>query len=245
MKKLVLLCALVLVAGVCFAQNGDEEVSAPRPSFFNLEISVGVPIHWTNSVDKHAVFGDAYKDRTVTANTAFGAALLFNFGRRMGLTLDGDFFFGTDVMGASNTSSYSNSLFGSNLLLGPVFYLYNSTFLRVPFAIGGYFSYWSSSNWYPFGFNFTVPTTPTNEEGQWVFIRDIQIGPAVYIGMQFHFNNNIYMFSRTNVALTLYSWHKVYADGDNTANINAINHNKAEAVIGWTVKPTLGIGVKF
>ena len=236
MKKLVLLCTLILVAGVCFAQNGEAASDLPRPNFFNLELTVGVPIHWTNSPSEHEFFDNAFKDRTVTANTAFGVALLFNFGNKFGLTLDGDFFFGTDVMGASRTSAFSNSLFGANVFLGPVFYLYSSSFLRVPLAIGGHFSYWSSSNYYPAGFDFGTPQTE-----QTVFMSDIQMGPGAYIGMQFHFNSNLYMFSRTNVALTVYRIHKVEG---NVGTTNFPGTHK-EVEIGWIVKPTLGLGIKF
>ena len=233
MKKLVLLCTLILIAGVCFAQNGEAADDSPRPNFFNLEITVGVPIHWTNSPDGHDNYGGAFKDRTVTANTAFGVALLFNFGRKMGVTLDGDFFFGSDVMGASNTSAYSNSLFGANLFLGPVFYLYNSTFLRIPLAIGGHLAYWNSSSFYPDNFVFSAAAE------QMVSVTDVQIGPGVSIGMQFHFNNNIYMFSRTNVAMPLYRWHTL------NANNGAVSLGHAEFMLGWIVKPSLGLGIKF
>ena len=243
MKKLVLLCALVLVAGLCFAQ--DEDAAEARGSFFSLEISIGVPVHWTNSPIEHYFFDPndtdpedlaIYRDRTVTSNTAIGASLLFNFGRRMGLTLDGDIFVGTDVMGASNTSSYSNSLFGANLLFGPVIYLYNSTFLRVPLALGAHMYYWSSNVWYPNGMDFT------GEEGDQIFLTDLQLGAGMYIGIQFHFNDHVYLFSRTNVSLTLYRWHKVEAL---SANEEVISRKHNEAAMGWGVKPALGVGVKF
>ena len=230
MKKLILLAALILIAGLCFAQ--DEADSQEKPEFFDLEVTVGVPIHWSNSPTPHNFVTQQYdEDKTVTANTAIGVALLFNFTRKVGLTLDTDFFFGTDVMGHSPTDSAASSLFGINALLGPVIYLYNGTFLRIPLAIGAHVYYWSSDQWTPF----------LNTGGAWFKTRDLQVGPGFYLGIQFHFNNSLYIFSRTNVAIDLFRWHQVKI-GTGT---DVESHSEMEFAVGWMVKPTIGIGVKF
>ena len=248
MKKLVLILAvLILAAGICFAQEEDQAPPKDKPEFFDLEISVGVPVHWTNSPAPHKhweqIFTNATgdpawmydEDKTVTANTAIGAALMFNFSRKFGVTLDADFFYAADVMGHSPTNSYSHTIFGANALLGPVFFLYNSGFLRIPLAIGIHMYYWGTDTWMPFA---------GSTEGTWLKTRDLQLGPGIYLGIQFHFNNSIYIFSRTNVSLDLFRWHQVvgaYYDGA------VIKYDKSwtETVIAWSVKPTLGLGIKF
>ena len=234
MKKLILLASLILIAGLCFAQEAED---SDKPELFDLEVTVGVPIHWTNSPTDHKFYQDAIvdEDKTVTANTAMGVALLFNFTKKIGMTLDTDFFFGADLMGHSPTDSGSNTLFGANALLGAVIYLYNGSFLRIPLAIGVHMSYWSSDSWVP-------ESTATGVAGAWIKSRDLQLGPGLYIGIQFHFNENIYVFSRTNVAVGLFRWHQITAY---TGGAEAEKETHTEMAIAWHVKPALGIGIKF
>ena len=248
--------ALFLVAGLCFAQDSDEESAAPaKPEKFDLEITIGVPIHWTNSPVPHEHWYDLFdamsagatstayqfdEDKTVTADTAIGVALLFNFGKKMGFTLDWDFFFGSDVMGHSPTDSYSHTLFGTNLLLGPVIYLYNGSFLRIPLALGIHAYYWSSDAWIPNGAGTT---------GEWLKTRDLQLGPGLYLGIQFHFSRSLYIFSRTNVAFDFFRWHQIVASYDNTGAGGTVNdvfkESNTEWVMAWHVKPAVGVGIKF
>ena len=231
MKKLFLLAALILIAGLCFAQNGEAAAEQEKPELFDLEITIGVPVHWTNSPITHGFYSSADDtDKVVTANTAIGVALLFNFGRKIGFTLDTDFFFGSDVMGHTNPYSSSSTLFGANVLLGPVIYLYNGSFLRIPLALGVHMSYWSSDAWVQIG----TPATG------WIKTRDLQFGPGAYIGIQFHFNNNLYIFSRTNVAVDIIRWHGIM-----TSTGNFGHENGFELAIAWQVKPAIGVGIKF
>ena len=230
MKKLILVAAMIMIAGLCFAQN--EGTEQEKPEFFDLEVTIGVPIHWTNSPTPHNFVTQQFdEDKTVTANTAIGVALLFNFTKKIGLTLDTDFFFGSDVMGHSPTDSASNTLFGTNALLGVVLYLYNGSFLRIPLAIGAHVYYWSSDQWTPY----------LNTTGAWLKTRDLQMGPGIYLGIQFHFNNSIYIFSRTNVAIDLFRWHQIKAGTGAAVD----THSDMEFSVSWMVKPTIGIGVKF
>ena len=235
MKKLLLVMALLLVVGFCFAQ--DEEAPAkPKTEFFNLELSIGVPVHWTTSPAPHNFFLPAPAldmDRTVTTSTSVGFSMNMNFGRRIGFVVDFDVFVGTDVMGHTPTDSYSNSLFGMNVLAGPVFYLYNGSFLRIPLVLGLHLYYWSANHWDFFN---------AAADDSWMKINDFQLGPGLYLGIQFHFNRSLYMFSRTNVAVDLYRNHKVLAV-ENGATVLDKKHVALEW--GWEVKPTIGVGVKF
>ena len=235
MKKLVLLLvAFILVAGFCFAQE-EEETAPAKPEKLDLEITIGVPIHWTNSLAPHKFYGTAVdEDKTVTANTAIGIALLFNVNKKLGFTFDFDFFVGADVMGHTDTDSYSNTLFGANALLGPVIYLYNGSFLRIPLAIGLHAYYWSSDHW-------DGTMAGINTGNVWVKTTDLQLGLGISLGIQFHFNDSLYIFSRTNAAIDVFRLHKV-SGNDGTDEIKE-SHAKME--IGWLVKPTIGVGVKF
>ncbi|GHV86083.1 hypothetical protein AGMMS50230_16910 [Spirochaetia bacterium] len=226
MKKLLLLAALILVVGLCFAQDNGEEAAAPaKPERLDLELSAGFPVHWTNIADKH----QGLDEREVTANTALGVSLLFNFSRKFGLTLDTDFFYGGEVAGLSGSSSQSGSLFGANVLLGAVIYLYNGSFLRIPLAIGGHMYYYSEDLWIP---------DLGGPQANWVKTRDLQVGPGASLGVQFHFNDSIYIFSRTNVAVDIFRWHT--AKGVGVPSVS-----ETELILGWEVKPSVGLGIKF
>ena len=241
MKKFMLLLALILIASLCFAQydndEGEEEFVQPKIEKFDLELSFGMPIHWTNAPNDHQFWqtGIFDTDKTVTSNTAFGLSMIFNFTRKIGLTLDVDFFFGSDVMGNSPTDSYSNTLLGANALLGPVIYLYSGIFLRIPLAFGVHFYYWGAEHWLP---------TEIKSGYAWFKIRDLQLGPGLYLGIQFHFNNNMYIFSRTNVNVDIFRRHEVwYQDSTGAAEKKA--ETEFFKSISWSVKPAIGLGIKF
>ena len=260
MKKLFLLMALLLVAGLCFAQYSEEEnVLEEKKEKFDIELNIGIPVHWTNSPTPHehwkSVFVDPTQmatigvydfdeDKTVTASTSIGVSLLFNFGKKMGFTLDYDVFFGSDVMGHSPTDSYSHTLLGMNALFGPVIYLYNGSFLRIPLALGLHAYYWASDTWLP-----PLYAIGTVAEGLWLKTRDFQLGPGLYLGIQFHFSNSLYIFSRTNVAFDFWRWHQIiatYNDAAIGAGINAMAKESWTEVMGaWSVKPAIGVGIKF
>ena len=73
---------------------------------------------------------------------------------------------------------------------------------------------------------------------------DLQLGPGLSFAVQFHFNNNIYLFSRTSVAIDIMRWHKLQIYDD--ANDDLADHDHGmEMIWGWMVRPSIGIGVKF
>ena len=238
MKKLALLLALFMIAGLCFAQEEDQDAADSGREKFALELSVGVPVHWTNSPIPHKFLGQTFDmDRTVTSNLAIGLALMWPGKKKIGFTIDTDFFFGADVMGHSPTDSYSTGLFGANMLIAPVFYFYNGNFLRIPFAIGLHMYYWNSNHWIPNG---TGPGAPAGG-GEWVRTNDFQAGPGLYLGIQFHFNPNLYIFTRTNVALDMFRWHEFqYSDA-----ADIFNWSHVEFSFAWEIKPAIGLGIKF
>jgi len=231
MKKLCILAAAILVAGMAFAQTtkAQGELGTERIS---LEVNVGFPVHWTNGMHDDPMYEDnMIEDKMVTANTAIGLAATFNFNRRFGVTLDSDFSFGGKLAGyASPTSDYI-SLSGINLFLGPVLYLYNNGAFRVPLTLGFHMYY--------FGDNLWIPNLGT--EGAWMGRNDFQFGPGLSIGVQYHFNTGIYMFSRTNATIDFIRAHSMkWSDG---TELTKENHSDISP--NWSIKPSLGIGVKF
>jgi len=253
MKKLsILLVLFIFAAGFIFAQNGqpqDEEAVEEKREIeiFNLELGLGFPVHWTNG--RHT--GDFYQvnvgtepytlqDKFVTANTSFNAAAVFNFTKILGLTLEFDIFFGAKLTGFSNPSSDHNSLFGLNAFIGPVFYLFNNGVLRIPLSIGAHMYYFADDLWISDYYN-----DGTVSNGAWFTRTDLQFGPAVALGVQFHFDNGIYIFSRTQVSIDFVRMHTINTDNISDQAISERNHTDIITnSINWGVRPSFGIGIK-
>jgi len=241
MKKLILALVLVLVAGLCFAQEEaatQEEVTVPEAESekFNMEVSVGIAVHGTKSPTPHEFPGGVATDRGITTNIVMGFGMTFAVHKFVGLTLDTDLFFGGELGGQSSPQSSSISLFGANVLFGPSFYLYKYRTFRIPMAVGAHMSYWDSTTWIP---NLNASAGPG---AGWLRLNDLQVGLGLSVGIHFYFTHNAYMISRANVALDLFRWHKMRST-DGTAAVAEETHN--ELAIGWGVKPTIGLGLKF
>jgi len=245
-KVLILLTALVVFSGFVFAQESDEPLvfvsgvipnqdnsaaprTEPKNERFNAEIGIGFPIHLTNGLHNDAL-EVPYEDKTVTANTSIGIGLTVNFTRIIGLTLEADFSHSSKLTGFATPTSDYVGLTGANVLLGPVFYLFNNNLFKVPLAVGVHMYYFSDDIWAP---------TLDDSSGAWISSRDLQFGAGFTLGLQFHFANGVYIFSRTNVIFDFVRIH----------SINGPPPFKTEpcidALVSWNVKPALGIGVRF
>jgi len=254
MKKLIALpIILILAAGICFAQVNTSTTEPKAIEKFDLEITAGFPVHWTNA--RHGQdfywFNPSYamEDKSVTANTAIGFSMNYNFNKAIGINLDTDFFYGAKLSGFSNPTSDHISMFGTNILLGPVFYLYNSNLLRIPLTVGCHMYYFSDDLWMPnlVGYDPQNPVSP-NTDGYWVNRRELQIGPGITLGVQFHFTDSIYIFSRTNIVMDFFRWHQIdyiADDGSGAGTNTAQSKSETETVVSWGIKPVLGIGIKF
>jgi len=175
--------------------------------------------------------------------------LTYNFTKNIGIHMDTDFFYGAKIAGFSNPTSDYISMLGTNILLGPVFYLYHGDFLRIPLAVGAHFYYYSDDFWMPnlVGYD---PENPSGQstDGFWMNRRDFQFGPGISLGVQFHFNENIYIFSRTNVSVDLLRWRQINYiadDGTGTDTYKDKSKTKTDFAVSWGIKPVLGIGIKF
>jgi hypothetical protein len=252
MKKLIVLSMILfLAAGLCFAQTDKSESETLEIERFDLEIYAGFPVHWTNAKHDQSFywFNPDYvmEDKSVTANTAIGLSMTYNFKNYIGLNIDTDFFYGGKLAGFSYPSSDYISMFGTNLSIGPVFYLYSDNALRIPLMVGGHFYYYSDDLWMPnlVGNN---PQNPSSQSsaGYWASRRDFQLGPVISLGIQYHFDKSLYIFSRTNVSLDLLRWHQVnYIADDGTGTLTDQSKKEIEFAVSWGIKPVLGIGIRF
>ncbi|MCL2441363.1 MAG: hypothetical protein FWD14_06450 [Treponema sp.] len=251
-KLLILLVVLSLMGGFAFAQeeNGEPEKRERKIELFNFEIGVGFPIHWTNGLhnDRFYTFNpqeSRMEDKTVTSNTSVGIGLVFNFTRTLGLALDADMFYGAKLAGFSAPTSDYNSLFGANVIMGPVFYLFNNNMFRIPLTIGGHMYYFSEDLW-----------VTDLQSGTWIKRTDLQVGAALGLGVQFHFDKSIYMFTRTNVMINFFRVHTMdwYNPGipDGSGGYLPGEEPRYESKtcrdimdISWGVRPVFGIGIKY
>ena len=254
MKKLfVFFAVLLLAAGFVFAQEEAAVAAAPvaaaepvaavevppeplKTEFFNMEVSIGFPIHLTNGLHKHELLGVSpavdFEDKIITVNTSAGFAMNFNFSNRFGMNLDFDFFFAGKIGGTSAPTSSYNGMFGANIYLGPVIYFYNDGTLRIPWSFGGHLYYFTEDVWNP---ELDGSSTP----GIWINYYEIQFGVATSLGVQLHFSKSVYMFSRTTVAIDLFRIHKSF-----DAGIDTLRHMDPGA-LSWMVKPVIGVGLKY
>ena len=244
MRKLILALVLVLAAGLCFAQEEEtaQEGTAQEGTTqeaesekFNMEILVGVLVHSIKSPTPHEFLGSNATDKTVTSNTTLGFAMTFAVHKFVGLTLDADLFFGGEVGGQSSPQSSSVSLFGANVLFGPSFYLYKYRTFRIPLALGAHMFYWDSTAWMP-----TLNTAGAPGSG-WLRLNDLQVGLGLSVGIHFYFTHNAYMISRANVSADFFRWHKTRLSNGATT----VDESETEFAVGWGIRPTIGLGLKF
>jgi hypothetical protein len=243
--SILMLVMFVLATGAALAQEAID-------SFFDFEVNVGFPVHWSNGRMKVAddigkskaywmveALQDAY-DKTVTASTSIGLAATFNFSPKMAVMIDADFFYGAQLTGIggglTDSSAYHNALFGFDIFIGPQFYLYNKGQLRIPLFIGPHLYFFAGDQW-----NDASPYKVT----------DFQAGLALGLGVQFHFDKNIYIFSRTNVAFDFFRMVSIENRLDDTnpdtgeaVPAGTVSRNTG-AALGWLVKPSIGVGIKF
>jgi len=247
MKKLfILLVVFILAASFVYAQEFDDEdaeVSGEREiEFLNLEISLGFPVHWSNGLHDDEFYqiinlatgSNMMDDKSITANTSFGVGLNFNISKSFAVSIDMDIFFGAKLAGFASPTSDYNSIFGINAFVGPTFYLYNNNVLRIPLSVGAHMYYFTDDLW--------VPEIST--QSAWMNRSDLQFGPALSLGIQFHFDNGIYMFTRTQVAIDLVRVHKIEWLN---VTVNEYESNECTDImsINWGIKPVFGLGIKF
>jgi len=249
MKKLsILLVMFILAAGLIFAQEEttqtqeqpaaqqDEQPAAEKERSiegFNLEINWGFPVHWSNSTyDNLIIEAPDGGDKAVTADTAFGITAIFNFSNIIGLSLDFDFFYGGKIAGFASDRADYISLFGFDFYLGPVFYLFNNNLLRIPLSFGAHMYYFADERWAP------IPIEPSNglpqTENAIFRTNDMQFGPYLSLGVQFHFNKDLYVFSKTTVAIDLFRFMAINGGAAFNDSIS----------VNWLVKPAIGLGIK-
>jgi len=222
------------------AEEPPAEENKRSIELINVEISANFPIHWSNGLHDDTFFqvinaatGSNYmEDKTVTANTSIGIGIVFNFTKIFGINLNFDIFYGAKMAGFSSPTSDYNSLFGMNAFFGPVFYLFNNNTVRIPLAVGAHLYYFNDDIW--------VPEIATS--GAWMNRKDMQFGPAISIGVQFHTNTGLYFFTRTQITIDLVRIHSL--DWYNGTEYEALTCTDIMDV-NWGIKPVFGIGIKY
>jgi len=233
-KPFILFAVFVLVTSLSFAQESggtDSDETDRKIEKYNAEVNIGFPVHWTNG------FHDPAEDRTVTAYSSIGVGITFNFTEKVGLIMEGDISYGAELSGVSTTptSDYIN-LFAANMFLGPLFYLYNNNVFRVPLVVGVHIYYSSDNLW--------IPSLDGNA-GSWVSRNDTQFGFGFSLGFQFHFDNGVYLFSRTSVILDFIRIHSSEGYDGVTAAPYVVESCLDIFPLSWYVKPVAGIGIRF
>ncbi|MCL2230726.1 MAG: hypothetical protein FWC01_06485 [Treponema sp.] len=276
-KLLVLLLTMILAAGIAFAQEAEaapaqqaQEPAAEEPAprqieRMSMEVTIGFPVHWTHGTHDNSFYPGhpgtidqiiPMEDRFATANTAIGVALNFNFNRVAAFVLEADFFYGTKMHGFANPTADYISLSSANIFLGPQFYLYNNNTFRVPLFIGVHMFYFGDDVWIPeLGSQVdpaTGATSPGTIDGHWMNRTELQFGLGLALGFQYHFNSDIYIFSRVNVAIDFVRLHMLEAvinREPGRTDLDPVDYRKVEHWdfnnIHWTIKPTIGIGMKL
>jgi hypothetical protein len=242
MKKLFILLLMVAVAFTLFAQEAEDDYTAIDQDAaeetgsgreFDVEITAGIPMHWTDGYDHP----DDQKDKYVSQALSLGVALTYNFNTKFGITLDTDYAFVRFVGSQSNDAGVYDGydgLFEANALLGAVVYLYNGNFLRIPLAFGIHYYYFVGPDYWPSG-------SPGGIAGTWVSATDHQFGPGAYLGLQFHFNKSLYILARTSVTVDVARYHtwSGYVNGAKDED------SEFELITSLHVKPTFGLGIKW
>jgi hypothetical protein len=250
MKKLILAIILVLCAGLCFAQEGEsasaasdrseaiQPASAPTSDKekFNMEVSVGIAVHSTTSPTPHEFMGAVSTiDNGMVATTAVGFAMTFSLHKFVGFTLSTDFSYATEELSQSNPQSSSILLFGTNVFMGPVFYLWTHRLFRIPLALGAHMHYWDSTLWVP-----ALNATDSPGAG-WLRNNNLQVGVGSYVGIHFYFSQNAYMISRVNFDVDMYRFHRTRLSN----GVDTIDEGETEMAIGWGIRPSIGLGMRF
>jgi hypothetical protein len=240
MKKLILAIVLVLCAGLCFAQEDESASSdAPEKEKFNMEVTVGVAVHSTTSPTPHDFLGAVNViDTGMTANASLGFAVVFSLSKHVGFALNTDFFFMTEQLNRSDPQSSSVSYFGANAFVGPVFYLWSYRLFRIPLGMGVHMSYWNAGVWEP-----SLNTTEDTPGSGWLKSNDLQLGAGFYVGIHIYFSKDAYMISRVNFSVDMYRMHQTQLY--NQENIDIIDESHAEMSMGWGIRPSIGLGMRF
>jgi hypothetical protein len=232
MKRLLVILTMLTLAVSLFAQEEGEAAPSQRAKEFDLEITGGVPVHWTGAEHTHGSY--TLEDKTVTATSSLGLGLIFNGkSKKVGFAIDADFAFGQSLYGDPIQNSGFTGIAAANVLLGPVFYIYNGSFLRVPLAFGIHYYYYSNDVW--------VRDTLGGTPDEYWNLSDHQGGLGTYFGVQFHFNANLYIVARTNISVDFVRYH-IEKESLGTATDA---HTGFELALAWSVKPTIGLGIKF
>lgn len=201
---------------------------------FEVQLSASVPVHFANGKEESGHI----EDKTDLAAIALGMGFMFNLTERVGFGLFEDVSFGRKLFGTSPTDSDFYSLFTSDTLLAPVFNIYDSQRLKVPFGIGLHFLYFAGDHWEPNYLNSSL-TSPGiyNLRKEKLF----QLGLGTFLGLEYYFTQTLYMLASTTMYFDIFNHRNLEVGVGN----NNVSDSWSSWGIHWGVKPTLGIGIRF
>jgi len=208
LKKIAVVFLFLSAVSLCFANGRRNGVEA------------GIGYH--RMAETQSVSGIDVK--TTIPSVAINFAAMTYFTEWAGVGMYGNIFFPQHIkfvlLGQPitvNRSAY-DSLWGMDLLAGPVIMLYHSRFFSLPVSFGFHYS------------------------GLWTKAGGIkasqnEIGLGANITGNFHFTQSIYMYGRFQSAYDFYSWEKTKENG-------TIESNSGKVSV-WSIEPCLGIGFRW
>jgi hypothetical protein len=113
-------------------------------------------------------------------------------------------------------------LIAIDMLLGPVFVVYNNDAFTLPISVGiHYMQLWSVAD--------TMSSNGTS------------LGLGANITGEYHFNDRVYLMGRFQITLDFYSISSIeqYVGG------YSVKESYSGSLTSWGINPTLGIGFKF
>jgi hypothetical protein len=215
MKKLVVVLVLLLVMFSAFAAD------------ISLEGSLNIP-----NMYQHLYLDDPsdYSTKTVYQATAAGGAVVFDFTGVFGIGVWADLFqsqveYAADLGYPATQGDYSG-LIGSNILVGPVFYVFRQGGLRIPFVVGFHMFLVSTDS-------FSGSTVAPHGLTSW-----FELGVGISGALQYRFDNRTYIFSRLQISWDFWGSAKTKVGKD-------VDSVYSDTLNTFGIDPSFGVGITF
>jgi hypothetical protein len=205
MKKAILGIVFFGITAFCFAKGG-------------VELYGGFPVFREDGT----VLG--YNAETTMTSFSFGLGAVSPLSERWAMGVYDDFIFPqkfkATIAGQSVTVTKDayESLFGTSLMAGPVFYIVSREKLRVPLM---------------FGPRAIMPIASTDA----ALILGVNIGIEAGLGAEFHFTESIYLFGRVRGTYDFY--------GFTRATVGNISDSNSGLLKSMEFNPNIGIGFRL
>jgi len=211
MKKIFVVSLLLFLCTLCFARGKRD----------SLELGLG----YATFIETSQVSG--YEVKTEMPSFAINLSGISFFTDKIGLGAYGNIMFPQKItMSAAGSSSTIDRsaydfLMSLDMLVGPVFVLYQNEKFALPLAAGfHYFHAWFVSS-----------------AGS---VDGTKLGIGTNLTGEYHFTPNIYLLGRLQVTLDFYDTTETEIYGYGTASTSTFGSTTT-----WGIDPTIGIGFSF